>query len=104
MRAPDSGDLRRVARSGQPIVNGGADAASLDGRLAGAGMAGNQQHDAVAALDGLLQAPVDRGPGAVQRVAMEIDGAVGLDRPFGEAPVPAAVEGLPRTRRPQGRW
>jgi hypothetical protein len=71
-----------MARGGEPVVNGGANPATLDGWLAGAGMAGDQQHDALAAVDGLLQAPVNRGPGAVQRVTVKIDGAVRIDCAF----------------------
>ena len=74
-------------------MDGGADSAPLDRRLAPALMAGNQQQDAVSGGDGLLERSVDRFPGAVEIVAVEVERAIGLDAARAESLVPAAVEG-----------
>ena len=52
---------------------------ALDRRLAGPMMAGDEQHDAVAARDRLLERAVDRAPGAVEVHAVKVEDAVGLD-------------------------
>ena len=79
---------------GKPIVNGGANLAPLDGRLARAVMSGNQQQDAVAACDGLVESAIDRGPGAVEGQSVKVENAIRLDRTAAKPLVPGAVEGL----------
>src|SRR5688572_13333140 len=79
MGAPDGGDPRRVARCREPVVDRGPDPPSLDGRLAWPLMAGDQQHDAVAGGDRLLQDGVDRAPGTVEIMAVQVEDSVGGD-------------------------
>src|SRR4051794_36371845 len=83
-----------MARGGPPVVDGGAELAALDGRLAGAMMPSDQQQNAVTPRDRLLQTEVDRRPGAVQVQSVKVEDTVGLGAPGGKLPVPAAVEGL----------
>jgi hypothetical protein len=80
VRAAHGGNIRRVARGREPVVNDRSDRASADRRLPGALVAGDQQQDAVAARDGLLERSVDRAPCAVEAHAMKIDDSVRLDR------------------------
>ena len=51
---------------GKPVVDGGTDLTALDRWFAGPVMARDQQQDAVAAPDCLIEAAVDRRPGAVE--------------------------------------
>jgi len=52
--APYGGDVLGMARSGEPVVNGRSDAASLDRRIARPMMAGDEQYDPLPARDRLL--------------------------------------------------
>src|SRR5205085_639297 len=96
----------------KPIVNGGADPAALDWRVTRPMMPGDQQHDTVARGDGSLQRLVDRVPGTVEGLAVQIDDAVGLHRALAQRLVPAAVQRRPdlgrrhcsRDRRPGLRY
>ena len=108
---PDGGYGRRVPRRGQPIVKGGADPAAFDRRFARPSMAGDQQYYPVAAPNRLLNSPIDRRPGAIEVVAVEIDDPIGFDCPSLEPPIPASVERRARPGlgghngfRPIGRW
>ena len=92
MRTPDRGDVRGMARCSEPVVNRGADAAALDRRIAGAMVASDQQHEAVAARDGGLEGSVDRSPGGIEAHPMQIEHAVRLDRAAPKPLVPAAVQ------------
>ena len=62
-------------------MDGSADPAPLDRRFAAAVMTGNQQNKTVASVNCPIKSRVDRGPGVVERVAVKIDGPVGLHRP-----------------------
>ena len=93
VRAAHGGDARSVARGGEPVMDGGADSAPLDRRLAPALMAGNQQQDAVSGGDGLLERSVDRFPGAVEIVAVKVERAIGLDVAGAKTLVPTAIQG-----------
>jgi len=95
VRAANGGNPTGVSGSGQPIVNGGADPSALDWRVARPMMPGDQQHDTVAGRDRLLQRLIDRVPGTVEGLAVQIDDAVGLHRPLAQRLVPAAVERRP---------
>jgi hypothetical protein len=79
--AAHCGDPGCVARSGKPVVNRGADFASLDRRLARAMMTGDQEHDAVAAVDRPLKGVVDRLPGTVESHSVQIERTVWLHCP-----------------------
>jgi hypothetical protein len=72
-------DIGRVARGGEPVVDRCADPAALDRRLSGTVMAGDQQNDALAASNCLLEAPVDCAPCGVEVHPMEVEHSVGLD-------------------------
>ena len=81
MGAPYGSDARRMARRRQPVVDRGTNAAPLDRRIAAPMMTGDQEHDAIARVDGLLECPVDHVPGAVEIEAVQVDHSVRLDRP-----------------------
>ena len=66
MGTPDGGNARRMARGGEPVVDCGADAATLDRRIAWTMMTGHEKDDAVAAGNRSFQRAVDRLPGAVE--------------------------------------
>ena len=51
----------------------------LDWWLASAVMASNEQHDPIAAHDGLLEGTIDRIPRLVERVTVEVEDAIGFD-------------------------
>ena len=92
VRGPDRRDFRRVAGRLQPVVNRRPDPASLDRWIAGPGMAGDQQDDALAGGDCPLEAAIDRAPCLVEIEAVQIEHHVGLDRARAKAPVPAGIE------------
>ena len=79
MRAPDRGDASGMTRNGQPVVHRGPDPAPLQWRIALALMAGNQQQNPVTRGYGAFQRVIDRGPGAIEAVTMEIEDPVGFD-------------------------
>jgi hypothetical protein len=74
-------DFPRVARCGEPVVDRGPDLAALHRRVARPVMARDQEHDALAASDRLLQPSVDRGPSRIEGQTMEIEHPIRLDRP-----------------------
>ena len=92
VRPSDGGDFRRVPGSGEPIVNGCADRASADRRLTRALMSGDEQQDALAPRNRLLERSVDCAPRAVEAHAVEVDGPIRLDRAAADASVPCSVE------------
>ena len=67
VRSPDRSDARRVPRSGKPVVDRGPDAPTRDRRLARPMMSGNEQKDAVAGVNRLLENAIDRAPRRVER-------------------------------------
>jgi len=95
VRTANGGNARRLPRSGKPIVNGRADAAALDRRLARPVMTGNEQDEPVASVNCLLETAVDRAPGAVEGHPVEVEHPIGLGRARPEPPVPARVERSP---------
>lgn len=92
MGTPDSGDLRRVARGCQPIVNSGADLASLDRRVARPRMSGDEEKDPVASGDCPLKTSVDGFPRLVEVEAVQVERPVGRDRARTKAAVPCGIE------------
>ncbi len=100
MRRAHCGDLRRVSRRRQPVVDRGANPAAHDRRIAPSLMPGNQQYDAVPRGNGALQHMIDRGPGTIEVMAMEVEGAVGADISRSQALIPRPVEGRRLQRRP----
>jgi hypothetical protein len=89
---PDRGNVAGMPRGGEPIVNGGANPPALHRRRIRTMMAGDQQHDAIAAVDRLLNNAVDGCPRCVQIHAMKIEHTVGLDGAAPELFVPAPIE------------
>lgn len=89
---PYRSNARRVAGSRQPIVDSGPDPATFQGWIALSFMPGDQQHDTLATCYGPLQCPVDRQPGAIQAMAVEIEHAIRVDPSGAQAVVPASVE------------
>ena len=85
-------DLRGMPRSLQPVVDGSADLAALNRRIAGPGVARDQQDNPVAGGDRPLQPAVDRRPCPVEIEAVKVDNAVGLDGAGLKPPVPGPVE------------
>ena len=88
----NGGDLRRVTRCLEPVVDRGADRSAADRRLARAMMTGDQEQHAFVARDRLLQRAVDGTPRTVEAHPVKVDNAIGLDSAAAEAPVPIAVE------------
>jgi hypothetical protein len=101
--ASNGGNSRCMTRCREPVVDRGADLAALDRRLSRAMMTGDQQHDALAAGDGVAKPAVDRPPRAVEGHAVEVEDSVGLDNAVTQPPVPAAVERVARNRPRRGR-
>jgi len=97
--AAHGGDPGRVPRCGEPVVDRGADLAPLHWGAAGPMMAGDQQDDALLALDRLLERTVDRPPGAVEAHPMEVDDAVRPDVAGAQPAVPASVEAARGTKQ-----
>jgi len=94
MRASNGGDPVGVARGRKPIVNGRADPAALNRRIAGPMMARDEQNDPFATRNGSLQATIDRGPSSVEVHSVKIEHPIGLDVAASKLLVPAAVERL----------
>jgi hypothetical protein len=101
VRAAHGGNPRCVARRRKPVVNCRSDLAAVDGRLAGAVVAGNEQHDPVPACDGLLEGPVDRAPRLIEIVTVEVEDTIGFDIARPELAVPTAIQR--QTRRGSSR-
>ena len=80
MRAANGSDIARVARGGEPVVNGRPDPSALDWWLTGTVMARDQQHDAIAPRNRLGEPAIDGVPGSVEIHPMQVEHAVGLDR------------------------
>lgn len=94
MRATYGCDARSMPGMRQPVMNCGANLATLDGWFARSVVASDQQQHSVAAPNGLLQRAVDRRPGSVEGQAMKVEDAVRIDRPAAQSLVPAAIERL----------
>src|SRR5258708_25794629 len=94
MGAAHRGNRTGMRRGGQPVVHCGADFAALYRRIARAVMTRDQQQHTLAAGDRLIEAAVDRGPGAVEVQTVEIKHAIGIGTPSSELAIPAAVESL----------
>jgi hypothetical protein len=94
MSAANRRDRTRVARGGEPIVNGGADFPAPDRRIAWAMMPGDQKDDALAPGDRLFQPAVDRAPGAIEREAVKIEHTIGLDGTGPKTPVPTRIQAV----------
>ena len=100
VRAAHGSNPRCVAGCFKPVMNRRSDLAALDRGLAGAMVTGNEQHDPVAACDGLLEGTVNRGPRLVEIVAVEVEDAIGFDIARPKPTIPTAVQR--NTRRGSG--
>lgn len=97
--AADRGNLRRMPRSGKPVMNRGPDTAPLNGCLAGPMVSGDEQDHAFPAVNRALECSVDRLPGAVEIHAMEIEHPIRLNRAASDAALPSPVERSSKSRR-----
>jgi hypothetical protein len=95
VRVANGGNAWRVPRSGKPVVDRGPNAPPRDRWLTRPMMARNEQDDAVASVNRLLENAVDRAPGTVESHAVEVEHTIGLGRARAKPPVPACVEGVP---------
>ena len=91
MGGANRGDARSVARHRQPVVDRRPDLAAPNRCSAGPLMPRNQQQDAIASIDRPFESEVDCAPRRVEVVAMEIEGAVWLNRARLEFAIPASV-------------
>jgi hypothetical protein len=103
MRPADRGDVAGMARVGEPVVYCRADPPADDWRLACAGMAGDQKQYAVAVRNRALQPAVDRRPGAVEVMTVQVEDLVRLESSLCELFVPAAVKCRPGAGRGSGK-
>ena len=76
--APHGGDISGMTRSGEPVVNGSTNAAALHRRIARPVVTGDEEHDAIAARNRLLEAAVDRCPGRIEIHPVKVEHEVGL--------------------------
>ena len=109
VRSPDGGNTCRVPGCGEPVMDGSTDRAAPDRRLARAFVAGDQEQNAIARRNGLLERSVDRPPCRVEVHSVQVDDAVGLDASAAEPAVPAAVQSRSGTAagdtgRGRGTW
>lgn len=91
VRTANRGDIPGMARSGQPIVHGGANLAAQDWWFAGTMMSGNQQDDPLTRPDRPLEAAIDCSPSGIEAHSMEVEGPVRIDTASPQAAVPMAV-------------
>ena len=104
MRASYGGDLRRMPRRRQPVVDRSANAPAPDRRLTWSVMAGNEKDDALAAGNCKLEAAIDRCPCAVEVHAMKIKDPVRFDRPAPQSLVPSSIKRPFTNWRGLARW
>jgi hypothetical protein len=82
-----------MARSRQPIMYRGADSAPFEGRFSLALMTRNQEQNTVARCDRALQHLINRYPGAIETMSVEVEHPI-RNNPAGfQAPIPAAIQG-----------
>jgi len=98
MGAAHGRDIARMARRGEPVVDGSADRASANWRLAGSLVTRNEKNDALLVRHRLVERAVDCTPGSIEGHSMKIDDPVRFELSAREPPVPASVERF--SRRP----
>jgi hypothetical protein len=106
VRAADGGDLAGVTVRSKPIVHRRANGAAADRRLSRTLVASDQQDEAVASRNRVVERAVDGPPRGVEAHPVEVDDAVRPDRSATKAAVPTAVEGraMPQILPGTGRW
>jgi hypothetical protein len=100
VRVPNRGDIRRMARGFEPVMDRSPNPPSLDRRIAWPVMPGDQEQHAVAASDRLFETAIDCTPRGIEIHAMEVEHAIRLNRSAAKAFIPASVQGAFR-RRPR---
>jgi hypothetical protein len=98
MRATHGSNFASVPGRSQPVVNRGADPAALDRRFARPVVAGNQENDAIASTDRLLESVIDGAPSLVEVHPMQVDNAVWVDSAGTQASVPCTIQRGPELR------
>ena len=77
--ASDGGNPGRMPGRRQPVVNGSANLAALDGRRAWPHMARDEEKHTLPRRDCSVEPAVDRPPGLVRVEPMQVEDPVGLD-------------------------
>ena len=90
--ASDSSNSRGMPRRGQPVVNRGANLASLDRWRTRARVAGDEENHALPGPDRGVEPTVDRAPGLVEVEPMQVEDPVRLDGTGAKALVPARIQ------------
>lgn len=73
-------------------MDSGPNSSPFERRIGFAFMARDQQQNPVSGRNCALQRPIDRIPGAIKAVPMQVEHSVGIYPAGPEPPVPAAVE------------
>ena len=92
MRTSHGSDAWRMAGRRKPVVNGRPDTPPFQRWFALALVTGDEEQDTVASDDRALQRAVDRLPGPIEIVSVEVDDPVGLDGSGTQAAIPTAVK------------
>lgn len=92
MSSADGGDLRRMPRGRQPVVNCCSNAPALDRRLALAMVTGDEEENTFAPSDRMLKAAIDCSPGSIEVHAVKIKDPVWLYAAVPQHLVPAAIK------------
>jgi hypothetical protein len=92
VRASNRCDVASVSGGREPVVNSGADAATLDRWIACTMMTRDQQNHSVAAHDRLLEGAINGDPGGVEIHSVKIEHSIRLDDAAPQSLFPAAVE------------
>lgn len=79
MRTPYRGNIRSMAGNCQPVMDSGPDPAAFERRFSPPFMARDQKENPVLGCNCSLQRSVDRFPGQIKTMAVEIEHSVGLD-------------------------
>ena len=90
--AADGGDARGMPGSGQPVMHCGPDPATVERRIPLPLMTGDEQQNPFVTGDGALECTVNRRPRPVEGMSVQVQGAIRLDLPGPQAPIPPAVE------------
>lgn len=104
MSAADGRNPARMARNGEPIMDGGADLSALDWRLTRSMMARHQEQDPVACLFSSFERGIDSIPRRVKVHPMQVNNTIGPDATRAELAIPCAVERPARSDRRRHDW
>ena len=73
-------------------MNGGSNSTAFQRRLAFALMPRDQEQNSFPCCNGSLQSSIDRLPGPVQRMAMQVEHAIRLQAAVAQFPVPTSIQ------------